>query len=86
MKHRKLSIAWSIAWGVLAVLEREMLLEKRPTMPHLTSFIPAILVSTIFAVIPWVDTTQIPRFSLRTLLIATMLVAVGLGVVVWLRK
>jgi hypothetical protein len=47
MKHRKLRIAWSVVWGIAAVL------------------LPG-------------------RFSLRTLLIATTLVAVGLGLIAWL--
>lgn len=42
----------------------------------------AILVGTI-AAIPW--TRSYNRFSLRTLLIAMTLVAVGLGLIVWLR-
>ena len=46
------------------------------------------LVSTLFtlAAIPWLPAAKwLKRFSLRTLLIATTLVAVGLGVVVWMR-
>jgi hypothetical protein len=38
----------------------------------------------VFAVVPWL-TRWSDRFSLRTLLIATTLVAVGLGLIVWLR-
>jgi hypothetical protein len=45
--------------------------------PH---WLPALL-STAIAVIPWISRSW--RFSLRTLLIATTLVALGLGVVVW---
>jgi hypothetical protein len=41
-----------------------------------------VLVACIFAALPWV---RFWRFSLRTLLIATTLVAVGLGLIVWLR-
>ncbi len=40
--------------------------------------------STVLAVVPWMYTLSY-RFSLRTLLIATTLVAVGLGLIVWLR-
>jgi hypothetical protein len=39
-----------------------------------------ILISVAFAAVPWIHW----RFSLRTLLIATTLVAVVLGLVVWL--
>jgi len=41
---------------------------------------PALICGT-FAAVPWVRC----QFSLRTLLIATTLIAVGLGLVVWLR-
>jgi hypothetical protein len=37
----------------------------------------------LFALVPWLRWSK--RFSLRTLLIATTLVAVGLGLIVWLR-
>ena len=44
-----------------------------------------VLLSITFAGLPWLR--QIPhRFSLRTLLIATTLVAVGLGAIVWMTK
>jgi hypothetical protein len=42
-----------------------------------------LLMIATFAVLPWIGWSK--RFSLRTLLIATMLVAVGLGIVVALR-
>jgi hypothetical protein len=42
------------------------------------------LLSTILAAAPWIRQLRW-RFSLRTLLIATTLVAVGLGLIVWLR-
>ena len=38
-----------------------------------------ISVSAVIAVLPWLPR----RFSLRTLLIATTLVAVGLGLILW---
>jgi hypothetical protein len=38
-----------------------------------------VLTAGILAAVPWIR----PHFSLRTLLIATMLVAVGLGAIVW---
>jgi hypothetical protein len=47
--------------------------------PH---WLPALLSATL-AVIPWISRSW--RFSLRTLLIATTLVAVVLGLVVWLK-
>jgi hypothetical protein len=42
-----------------------------------------LILSVALAVPPWIHWSS--RFSLRTLLIATTLVAVGLGLIVWLR-
>jgi hypothetical protein len=59
---------------------------KRDPSQHLTVLaIPdwfAILVTATVAAIPWLPWST--RFSLRTLLIATTLVAVVLGLIVWL--
>ncbi len=41
------------------------------------------LTAIVFTICPWARTIR--RFSLRTLLIATTLVAVALGLIVWLR-
>jgi hypothetical protein len=43
----------------------------------------ALSIVVVFSAVPWLS--RLTRFTLRTLLIATMLVAVGLGLVVWLR-
>jgi hypothetical protein len=145
INHRKLRIAWSVAWGIMAVLlvalwvrsyrSRDAILGWLPiplyfqvdsdrgaihlilnqevattqikvettgamgiavpwairlyrnprfgwwfnvATPHWSLF----LLSTILAASPWIR--QSPwRFSLRTLLIATTLVAVVLGLIVW---
>lgn len=50
----------------------------RVGVPHLI----AILILSAFAAAPWLRQWKW-RFSLRTLLIATTLVAVGLGLIVW---
>jgi hypothetical protein len=131
MRFRKLRIAWSVGWGLLAVLlialwvrsiyfvdgikyhSSGMLtavatmkgaigLSRKPSpildtdWSYLTApapkqlpkggvlFIPLWLVTTTvggLSIVPWVPY----RFSLRTLLIGTTLVAVVLGLVVWLR-
>jgi hypothetical protein len=146
MKHRKLRIAWSVAWGIAGVLLLALwvrsywridkvwrtgvvhttILESNFGDLSLTRFpmqasavetewvsgktgysasLPSVLhrrftwlratnrflasaphcfFVTVFGVastIPWLSL----RFSLRTLLIATTLVAVGLGLIVWLR-
>ena len=149
MKYRKLRIAWSVAWGVVAVLSVALWVRsywrfdglwwKIPVSISVTStrgnlyfnevfefddhvpalavrpiernvlgfvfrfasafdrdvknlrgtgrggsmpYLVALFVSTILAALPWFP---FRRFSLRTLLIATTLVAVGLGLIVWLR-
>lgn len=150
MKHRNLRLAWSIAWGVIAILlivswirgywrwDEISAFEAAPApltfgsvngkfyfyhMPRSqpdTATTPLIIrwvtiqshklsspryffnfdPPTIFALItpswipvliclasvpaPWVINTY--RFSLRTLLIATTLVATGLGVIVWIHR
>ena len=46
--------------------------------------VPHLLLATIVAIVgsaPWIK--QIPRFSLRTLLLATTLIALVLGLIVW---
>jgi hypothetical protein len=41
-----------------------------------------VLISGVLAAVPWIRW----RFSLRTLLIATTIIAVVLGLIVWLRR
>jgi hypothetical protein len=135
MKYRKLRIAWSVAWGVVAVLlvvlwvrsywwidgiyiahthcgilERGLLhidagvsssaaftqysyepyflysvwrqqsgvaVNAQP-LAVVSVWIPTLLLC-VSAVLPWIRW----RFSLRTLLFATTLIAVGLGLIVW---
>jgi hypothetical protein len=146
MKHRKLRIAWSVAWGIVAVLlialwvrsywwvdlaffkvgndvlvlagsmpgaidinivpEESIPLgmyhqpsdewmraqgrRKRPGFLIDSHAILApywfwLLMPAIVAAIPWLPWWS-SRFSLRTLLIAMTLVAVGLGLIVWLAR
>jgi hypothetical protein len=135
MKFRKLRIAWSVCWGLIAVLLtalwvrsywqvntlntlhgyeivvkqgkldlRERLkypvlptvteivsnpwLLTRPTPPRPTIVVAAsiplwipVVFGSQLAAAPWIPWQK--RFSLRTLLIATTLVAVLLGAVIW---
>ncbi len=145
MKHRKLRIAWSVAWGTVAVLLTVLWVRSywwadvvtgdlngfdylnlksdsgtlqfawilsdvpngeasewryrtdAPSSPsprynwmrghrNFIMPIPFALISPVIAcaiIGPWLRVSN--RFSLRTLLIATTLVAVGLGLIVWLR-
>jgi hypothetical protein len=134
MKFRKLRIAWSVFWGVAAVLlivlwvrsnhkdvfyhtANHLLLTNHgyitlgdtsgptpnqaffcvefppdkdnptPTFEMFAFYNPqqfklsyVVAVAATMAIVPWL----FPRFSLRTLLIATTLVAVVLGLIVWL--
>jgi len=113
MRYRKLRIAWSVAWGLLAVLlcflwpppprypfpnfgggldipfrqdgfhwpTRDELITGQwgPVWPflwnHVRYFLP---ISLVLSAAPWLHY----RFSLRTLLIATTLVAAALGLLV----
>jgi hypothetical protein len=143
MKHRKLRIAWSVAWGIACVLLIALWVRSKSvcdqlwlryrqspdSVLHIVSesgrivfehhpvpdmylgdpddsgrrpsglgfqvlrwgsqtdvFIPdwfLILILGAIAAIPCLRLSL--RFSLRTLLIVTTLVAVGLGLIVWLR-
>jgi hypothetical protein len=118
--YRKLRIAWSVVWGIAAVLlfawglrsyrheeffslwghwiglyHGSIMIDfARPNgrgtgwiavgqgfnFPH---WFPIAVFSTL-AIVPWLQSLRW-RFSLRALLIATTLVAVGLGLIVWLR-
>jgi hypothetical protein len=136
MKYRKLRIAWSVAWGIVAVLlvalwarsywwfdsfgavpicgvsaSGKLYLVKEMTTVTFGTTMPLgntrlrvwsvpidqmrVEKASYFAVIPtWVLISVSMfaavsawlrwRFTLRTLLIATTLVAVGLGLIVWL--
>ena len=147
MKYRKLRIAWSVAWGVVAVLlcvlwvrsywkcdyvecvSKDLVLrtiasnygvvsvtnnfvgvpgvttfgwkyesrestkqrpdfrwtrtssEKPPVYIH---YWIMISIAAALGTIPWIHWSK--RFSLRTLLIATTLVAVGLGIIMWMSR
>ena len=138
MPYRKLRIAWSVAWGVVAVLLialwvrstdtfddvgwgasfqgrlyvapalridsipgkasegtveelhpgyftkrvlkiRNLKVSSLPSGGPIIPYWPLVLMMCAIIPVPWL------RFSLRTLLIATTLVAVVLGLIVWLR-
>jgi hypothetical protein len=128
MRFRKLRIAWSVAWGVVAVLlcvlwVRSYLVYERVVIhwpnglewfiaysnkgvyivstygllaPHLERWffgrtrwgtvvcLPyslTVLVVCAVSIAPWIHY----RFSLRSLLVVRTLVAVALGLIVWLR-
>jgi hypothetical protein len=44
-----------------------------------------VLITLVIAAVPWISRWQF-RFSLRALLIATTLVAVVLGIIVWMTR
>jgi len=84
MRFRKLGIAWSVAWGLATVLLC-VLWVRDYLDTRLVASLPfafPLLAAVGLAIAPWA--TGPTRFSLRTLLIATTLVAVVLGLIVWL--
>jgi|tagenome__1003787_1003787.scaffolds.fasta_scaffold20336931_2 hypothetical protein len=140
MKHRKLRIVWSVAWGLACVAPIAVWLrgyssagfpavwhghtfrfasgnllvdETIQSVPqrisdanyelgdatgrwgvtlNTTVMVPhhtvpawsAVPILAVIVILPWLSWST--RFSLRTLLIATTLVAVGLGLIVWAAK
>jgi hypothetical protein len=90
MKHRKLRIAWSVGCVFAALMVGIMWVEHNQlrywkTIP-LSRGTCVVLFSgiglfTLLSYVPWIPW----RFTLRALLIAATLVAVGLGLIVWLR-
>jgi hypothetical protein len=114
MKYHKLRIAWSVTWGIMAVLfvalwvrsyshDDFLVKTASPGFPVLESsegqftyffspsaaipdvpyWLPVVSFSAV-ATAPWFRQVHW-SFSLRTLLITTTLVAVGLGLIGWLR-
>jgi hypothetical protein len=87
MKYRKLRIAWSVGWGVLCLL----LIVLWVRSDHWADAIgygidfPAWL-ATLFAASLVVATLLPWRFTLRTLLIGMTVLAVVLGIVVWVAR
>ena len=112
---RKLRIAWSVAWGIAAVLlialwvrsyghDDFLVKTASPGFPILESsegrftYFPSpsttssdvpywlpVVTFTALATAPWLRRISW-RFSLRTLLIATTLVGVGLGTIIVLSR
>jgi hypothetical protein len=118
MKHRKLRIAWSAAWGLVAVLlvalwvttydspitrsasitqklgvaamsysgevtANVVYMRTSDDVPGWALNVPHWLLSIFAISIGAISWLPFQRFSLRTLLIVTTLVAVGLGLLVW---
>jgi hypothetical protein len=90
MTFRKLRIAWSVFCGLAAVsIGVFFLLGYRGGRLDEVRFVETLAVVAVYAtvalsvVILWEKIAKQPRFSLRTLLIATTLVAVGLGLIVY---
>jgi len=87
MKYHKLRIAWSVVWGIAYLLliagasEVPSVIEFKNEVIRLPYFLLVALSAAAVAV-PWLRW----RFSLRTLLIATTLVAVGLGWIVYANR
>jgi hypothetical protein len=80
MKYRKLRIAWSMAWGVMAIL-LVVQWSRNYWLVDLYVYWFAVLMSVGLARISWLDWS--PRFSLRTMLFAITLVAAGMWLIMW---
>ncbi len=86
MKHSTLRIAWSVAWGLAAALLVVLWGRSRLAYPAIQGFaghFTTLLAAMLFAAAAFVPGL---RFSLRTLLVAMTLAAVGLGLIVWLAR
>ena len=79
MRYRKLRIALSVLSVALYILAASILEYFRP-QPYVPEWMQFLLL--VILLLPWVEWPS--RFSLRTLLIATTLVAVVLGLILWL--
>jgi hypothetical protein len=85
---RWLRIAWSVFWGTACVLVFLLWGKSFPIDGHIVTFgdpVPFFLLAVLIGVLAYLPWNRLFwRFSLRTLLIATTLVAVGLGLKVFL--
>ena len=86
MRYRKMRIAWSVIWGLAAVLLIALwvFLGFAYSSTSHGVFIRApysavVLAAIAVSIVPWFHC----RFTIRTLLIATTLVAVVLGLIAW---
>ena len=85
MEDRKLRIAWSVFWGAIAVFYcGQWVRESYQSEGVGVDMMLTVVLSPVLAAAPWIRDFNW-RFSLRTLLITTTLIAVGLGLIVWLR-
>jgi hypothetical protein len=80
MKFRKLRIAWSVACGILCLL-LIVLWVRSYWSSDLYLYWFAIFMIAALAAVPWFEWS--PRFSIRTLLFGTTLVAVMMWIAVY---
>jgi uncharacterized membrane protein YgaE (UPF0421/DUF939 family) len=80
MRFRKLRIAWSVVWGSAAVLLLAEWVRSYWTSDLYVYWVAILLIAAL-ATTSWFEWS--PRFSLRTLLIATTLIALVLGAIVY---
>jgi hypothetical protein len=83
MKYRKLRIAWSVGWGIVCLLLILLWISDYRQSEDLSAVPYAflLLIAAGLVALSWVEGNF--RFGLRSLLIATTVVAVLLGLVVW---
>ena len=83
MRFRKLRIAWSVVWGTLCLMTTVGWLIEF-LRGHHYSAIPSAIFAALTAALAITPMKGIGfRFSLRTLLIVTTLLAVVLGLIVY---
>ena len=87
MRFRKLRIAWSVFWGVAAVLLIALWGKSLPIDGHIVTFgdpVPIFFLALLIAVLAYLPWNPLFwRFSLDTLLFITTLVALVLWMIVY---
>jgi hypothetical protein len=84
MKFRKLRIAWSVGIILPYVMYPAVYISCNP-LPRwraVEAYFLLALPTLFFALLPWLNW----RFSLRAMLIVTTLIAVTLGLAVWVAR
>jgi hypothetical protein len=82
MRFRKLRIAWSLGWAAILLFVPPTIQEHLARIPDGVWLWPMFTVCCVMIIGPWLPS----RFTTRTLLIATTLLAVVLGMEVYVAR